>query len=129
MRYPEDWPTPRFTMADWLASSKKLQIEAYGGDPATLDPEARLAWTRNMVLGLIVEATEVLDEMKNWRWWAGADGQGETVMEDRDAYIEELVDVVHFAGALAIAVRCTDEEWAEAYARKSAINRSRQGVA
>lgn len=121
---PEREPTP-FTMATWLASTKQLQIDAYGGDPMRLDPDERMPWARQMVLGLMAEAAEVLGEIKGWRWWA--EGFEPTTI-NRDAYIEELVDVAHFTGALALAVGCTDEEWAEAYAKKSAINRVRQGV-
>ena len=118
MRFPDDWPAP--TMADWLARAKRTQITTFGGDPALLPPREKLEWTRNMVLGLIVEATEVLAEMKSWKWWR--DG---TDQFDREAYITELVDVVKFAGALAVAVDCTDEEWAQAWAAKDAINAAR----
>lgn len=114
----EEWPAP--TMARWLARAKRTQIEVFGGDPASLDPQARLAWTRNMVLGLIVEATEVLGEVKAWRWWRPGDSGF-----DRDAYIMELVDVVKFAGALAVAVDCTDEEWNHAWFKKDLINADR----
>jgi dCMP deaminase len=122
---PEEQAQP-FTMADWLASTKQLQIDAYGGDPMELEPEERTAWARRMVLGLMAETAEVLGEIRGWRWW-GPTGVPQPAI-NRAAYIEELVDVVHFAGALARAVDCTDAEWAEAYARKSAINRVRQGV-
>jgi dimeric dUTPase (all-alpha-NTP-PPase superfamily) len=107
-------------MADWLARAKRTQIRVFGGDPARLDPEARLAWTRNMVLGLIVEATEVLGEVKSWKWWRPDDSGF-----DRQAYIMELVDVVKFAGALAVAVDCTDAEWNQAWSAKDAINAAR----
>jgi len=121
----EPFSAPRFTMADWLASTKRLQVEAYGLDPSTLAPEEQTEWARKMILGLIAEATEVLGEVSGWRWWASGNGAAPL---NRDAYIEELVDVAHFTGALALAVGCTDAQWAEAYARKSAINRVRQGV-
>jgi len=107
---------------DWLASTRDLQINYFGGDPAVLPPEEKIAWVRNMVLGLIVEATEVLQEVRGWKWW----DIGDPTHFDRDAYIEELVDVVHFVGALAITVDVTDEEWAVAYARKTAINKARR---
>jgi dimeric dUTPase (all-alpha-NTP-PPase superfamily) len=114
----EDWPAP--TMANWLARAKRTQIEVFGGDPANLPPVEKLEWTRNMVLGLVVEATEVLGEVKAWKWWRP--GQAEF---DREAYITELVDVVKFAGALAVAVDCTDAEWNQAWAAKDAINAAR----
>jgi dimeric dUTPase (all-alpha-NTP-PPase superfamily) len=109
---------PEFTMARWLAHARALQREVFV-DPEALAPEALLAWTREMVLAMIVEATEVLNEVPGWKSWRPHPG-------DRERYIEELVDVVHFAGALAVAAGVTDEEWARAYADKSRTIRIRQ---
>jgi dimeric dUTPase (all-alpha-NTP-PPase superfamily) len=106
----------------WLESTAELQVNYFGGHPAELPPLDRIDWARNMVLGLIVEATEVLAEVKGWKWW----DMGDPDVFDRDAYLEELVDVVHFVGALAIAANVTDEEWTAAYARKTEINKQRR---
>jgi hypothetical protein len=113
----EEWPAA--SMASWLSSTRRLQVECFGGDPAHLEGEAWVAFIRNMTLGLIVEATEALNEVKAWKWWRSSE------RFDREAYIEELVDVMHFVGAMAVAVGVTDTEWAEAYAKKSAVVRAR----
>lgn len=113
----EEWPAP--TMAGWLARTRELQRDYFGGDPALLAGEAWIGFVRNMTLGLIVEATEALNEVRGWKWWRG---QPEY---DRAKFIEELVDVVHFVGALAVAAGCTDAEWAEAYAAKTAVVKAR----
>ena len=118
MRYPEEWPT--YSMDVQLAMTRQLQMEYFGGDPADLPVEERNDFVRNMILALIVEATEALDEFKGWKWWEGGiEGF------DRDKFIEELADVSHFTAALAVAVACTDEEWREAYWRKHAIIQDR----
>lgn len=103
----------------WLEHSRELQISTFGGDPSLLDGERRVEYVRRMVLGLISEATEALNEV-GWKWWSS---KGHF---NRDKFLEELVDVVHFAGALAVMAGCTDEEWDELYARKSETNRARQ---
>lgn len=113
----EEWPPP--TMADWLARTRRLQVEHFGGDPARLEGEEWIAFVRNMVLGLIVEATEALNEVQAWKWWRGA------ALYDRAAFVEELVDVAHFLGALAVAADVTDAEWATAYAAKHEIVKQR----
>jgi len=103
-------------MATWLARTRELQRDYFGGDPAELPPDEKVAFVRNMVLGLMVEATEVLGVVKNWKWWRTS-----AVAFDRAEYLEELVDVVHFAGALAVMAGITDQEWQEAYARKTEV--------
>ena len=110
---------PQMDMRQWLSHSQRLQSETFGGDPGLLSGEDRAEYVRRMVLGLIKEATEVLDEV-GWKWWSNRNHF------NREKYLEELVDVMHFVGALAVAANCTDEEWAQMYAVKSEINRTRQ---
>lgn len=106
-------------MDRWLARSKELQIETFGGDPSLLTGDDRTEYVRRMVLGLIKEATEALDEV-GWKWWSAKDHF------NRDKFLEELVDVMHFVGALAVLTGCTDEEWGQLYGAKSEVNRARQ---
>lgn len=106
-------------MNGWLGRTRQLQIDCFGGDPSKLPEAQRVDFIRRMVLGMVAESMEALDEVAGWKWW-GAPGD-----MDRQAYITELVDVAHFLGALAVAVGCTDAEWAEAYAAKTAIVRER----
>ena len=124
MRFPDDWPAPG--MGEWLARTRLLQTEFFGGDPAELGPDEKVEFVRKMVLGLIVEATEVLGVVKSWKWWRVGNG----AEFDRAHYIEELVDVVHFAGALAVMAGGTDSEWAAAYDAKTEIvkQRAREGT-
>lgn len=106
-------------MQGWLERTRQLQIDTFGGDPTLLEGEERTEYVRRMVLGMIKEATEVLDQT-GWKWWS--------VKEhfNRDEFLEELIDVTHFVGALAVLTGCTDEEWGRLYAAKSEVNRQRQ---
>jgi len=124
MRFPEDWPAPG--MQEWLARTRLLQMEFFGGDPAELGPDEKVEFVRKMVLGLFMEAAEVLGVVKSWKWWR----VGNAAEFDRDHYMEELVDVVHFVGALAVMAGISDLEWAEAYAAKTEIvkQRAREGM-
>jgi dimeric dUTPase (all-alpha-NTP-PPase superfamily) len=107
-------------MAGWLANARAIQTTCFDGDPSLLPPGKRLEFIRNMVLGLIVEITEALAEVQDWKWWVADRGAF-----DRDKYLEELVDVSLFLGALAVAVDCTDEEWQGHYLSKIEVVRQR----
>jgi dimeric dUTPase (all-alpha-NTP-PPase superfamily) len=106
-----------------MARAKALQVKCFGTDPSALPTAERVGWQRNMILGMVAECIEVLDEVKGWKWW-GVD----SAAFDRDAYLEELVDVTVFAHALAMSVGCSDEEWREAYAAKIAVVYARHEV-
>lgn len=105
----------------WLRETKKLQQRAYGVDPSKLRG-AELAdfvvWNHT---ALIKELSEFLDEV-TWKPWVHTD-RG-TV--NRDQAIEELVDVAHFLGNLAVAMGCDDPEWTRRYRRKIHLNAERR---
>lgn len=106
----------------WLSSTQALQLEAYRFDVHALDGEERAAYVRSMVLAATKELGEFLDNVV-WKSWATRD-QGAIL--DRDAAVEELVDVAHFVGNLAVLLGCTDAEWTTRYQAKQAVNRERQ---
>jgi len=108
-------------MDSWLERTYALQVECFGGNPAELSADEKVDFVRRMTLGLIVEATEALNVVSHWKWWH--DDRGE--LFDKDHYIEELVDIMHFVGAMACMTGISDREWAEAYARKSEVVRAR----
>lgn len=109
----------------WLAETEKLQREAYGQDPGELmGPELAdfIIWNHT---ALVKEAGEALDEVA-WKPWASSGYRGRM---NRERYLDELVDVGHFLGNLAVAARCTDEEWEQRYITKMSLNRQRQASA
>lgn len=105
----------------WLADTEKLQREAYGLEPGALaggELADFIVWNYS---ALVKEAGEALDEVA-WKPWV-PEGRGRV---NRGLYLNELVDVGHFLGNLAVAVRCTDEEWEQRYTSKMYLNRQRQ---
>ena len=79
----------------------------------------RVQFIKDMTLALFVETGEALQSV-DWKPWRS---DRET---DREHFIEELVDCLHFVANLLVAVDVTDHEIAEAYMSKHRIVRSRQ---
>lgn len=70
------------------------------------------------VLALIVEATEVLNEV-NWKPWKSAPHQIKVV--NRDKLLEETIDLLQFWANIVNAAEFTLEEISEGYHRKLAV--------
>ena len=108
------------TTWQWLTETRKLQIEAYKNDPATLTGEELANFILWNHVALVDEMSEFLGEVQ-WKPWAKPRGG-----VNRDAAIGELIDVAHFLANLAVAMGCTDEEWVRRYKAKMEINAKRQ---
>jgi len=105
----------------WLASTRKLQEEAFGKDfDAPLDPDELADSIVMNHSALIVELSEFMAEV-GWKDWATPRG-----WVNRDAAVGELVDAAHFFANLLVRLDVTDEEWAERYQAKQEKNRRRQ---
>lgn len=70
------------------------------------------------VLALIVEATEVLNEV-NWKPWKSALHQRKVV--NRDKLLEEVIDILQFWANIVNAAEFTEEDIRIAYAAKLAV--------
>lgn len=110
----------RHMFDEWLLSTRTLQRQSFGKDPATLSNAEKAEYIRWNHTALIVELSEALDEV-DWKPW--------TVTEDgirnREAFIGEMVDVLHFAANMLVAAGCSDEELTDAYRAKQDKNRAR----
>lgn len=104
---------PLFT--EWLMRTHILQRMSYGSNPKELEGDERAEYFRTMVAALVFELGEVSNEI-GWKTW----GTDRTI--DRERYISEMVDVLHFAGNLLILAGCTDEELNTAYNKKLQVN-------
>ena len=104
----------------WLGSTVDLQRRAYGHDAAKLDTAGRARSIRENVLPLIVESTELLDNV-SWKYWAH-----DEPFVRRDEVLKEAVDIGHFLGNILVDAGITDEEYWAAYREKQAINLERQ---
>jgi hypothetical protein len=104
----------------WLESTRILQTHSYGADPAKLVGEAQVEYVRWNMLALIKELMESLDEC-SWKPWSVS----EKGLKNRDAFVDELVDVAHFLANLLVAANCSDEEFHQRYTIKQQVNRER----
>lgn len=100
----------------WLALTRERQTQI--GTLPLHSERDRVDFIRIMTLAAHTELSEAL-QCVDWKTWRS---DRET---DREAFIAELVDVLHFVGNLLVAVDCTDVELREAYAAKSQVNKQR----
>lgn len=104
----------------WLRETRKLQTDTFDVDPMTLEGGALadfIVWNHTAAVD---ELCEFLGETQ-WKPWQTNRGEC-----NKDLAIDELVDVCHFIGNLAVAMGCTDAEWTRRYRKKLQINRKRQ---
>jgi NTP pyrophosphatase (non-canonical NTP hydrolase) len=94
------------TLDEFIAESRGLEFE----------PEI---WIQKQVLAMIAELGELLDEV-NYKWWKNAKGL------DRQAIVEELVDVFHFFIGACIRAGLSPDEFFQSYCRKNQENWNRQ---
>jgi hypothetical protein len=105
----------------WLEDTRKLQIEAFGTDPASKEGKELLAY-------LFVQTFATLDEMHeaagefSWKTWSSKE------FFNRREYVKELVDALHFIANGLVAAKVTDEELNEIYEAKMQVNRDRQAA-
>lgn len=96
-----------------------LQIKSFNIDPLELRGEERDNYVAAMSTALLVELGEALQEV-SWKPWAS----GEWL--NRDAYIRELIDVLHFWCNLMLIATENPEEILEVYLDKASENAKRQ---
>lgn len=105
---------------NWLATTRILQMNFFGNDPQTLEGHALAEYVRWNELAAVDELMEALHEV-NWKPWGKHDGG----FKDRDAFVGELVDVLHFIANQLVAAKCSDQELSERYEQKQQKNRER----
>lgn len=96
----------------------RLQRERFR-DPSRLNREEAIEFIRWNVLALQDELHEALQEV-GWKPWASS------CHINRDEFIGELVDAIHFLVNLFLVVGATADEVAERYAKKNHKNHLRQ---
>lgn len=111
------------TFQSFLLRQYTLQRDAFNSDMHKYTPEKRVDSIKWNVLAAQTELAEVLGEVC-WKPWATYD-VGD-VFKDRDKYVEELVDVLHFIANLLILARVNDTELSRRFIEKQAVNAARQ---
>lgn len=105
-----------------------LQTETYGYNFQQMTPVERVQYVKDMKLALEAELQEVLDET-TWKPWVHVPLRGSRWV-NRDAYVGELVDVLHFFINMLLVLGDDPKELAievaDRYLRKHDINRQRQ---
>jgi dimeric dUTPase (all-alpha-NTP-PPase superfamily) len=96
-----------------------LQIGSFGGDPSQLDQDEKIDYIKSMTLAASDELHEALAEV-GWKPWATSRHI------NRDAYLGELIDVLHFWVNLCLVVGADANEIRERYAEKASRNAKRQ---
>jgi len=112
----------RTTLEELLETQEGLQRRSFGIHPSSLVGEDRADYVLWNVLALTDELHEALQEVK-WKPWLTT---GRGVWVDRDAYVEELVDALHFLLNLLLVSGCSAEEVARRYLHKVDVNARRQ---
>lgn len=118
-------PPPKL-FDEWLSETKKIQeaffIHHYGPQLEAFEAmttRERVAYIKEQHLSLVDELQEAMGEI-SWKPWAT-----EKFLH-REAFIGEMIDLLHFAGNMLAAVMCTDEELNKGYIEKMRRNVLRQ---
>lgn len=102
-----------------LNSQRELQKKHFKTDISTLDPEQRAAYIRDMSLALTDELHEALNET-GWKPWATSRHF------NREAFIGEMIDVLHFWCNLILLANVSEEDIVNVYCAKAEKNARRQ---
>jgi dimeric dUTPase (all-alpha-NTP-PPase superfamily) len=96
-----------------------LQKESFGIDPENLPEDEKIQFIKDMILAATDELHEALAEV-GWKPWATSRHI------NREAFVGELVDVLHFIVNLWLAVGATADEVEIRYLDKADKNAKRQ---
>jgi len=111
------------TFSRMLKLQEQLQTESFGYNFQRMLPADRIQYIKDMKLALEAELQEALDEV-GWKPWAA------TRFINREAYLGELVDVLHFWMNMILVLGDDPEELASEiftrYCLKNHINERRQ---
>lgn len=108
-------------LTDIFDRQHRLQVESFGSDPHALEGIELKNYLVTMTWALIDELSESMKHV-NWKPWASID----TVFHDRDKYVKELVDALHFFVNLLLAARADGNEVYNRYLKKAEVNAQRQ---
>jgi hypothetical protein len=108
-------------LADWLRLQQRLQSESFDVDPPNLEGESRTTYLLWNAYALIDEVGEAMDNV-GWKPWASSDHF------NREMFVKELVDALHFLGNMLLTAGVTGDELWRLYREKVKVNAERQRV-
>jgi len=107
----------------WLESTDRLQRETYGYGTeyavSQVEPGVMASYLSWNQTAAVQELAEVREEF-SWKPWAK-----DRPFVNRERVRDEIIDVLHFLGNMLTVMGVTDQELAEAYQLKQAVNRQR----
>jgi len=111
-------------MDGWLSTTRKIQTDTYGKDPATLEGDELVRFLDWNFKAAICEMVEAADETR-WKPWA-IRGEDEKVIPNPHIFASEIVDTQMFLANMLVAAGITDEEYEAIYRAKWEKNIARQ---
>ena len=81
----------------------RLQRESFGVDPAAVNGLDRERYLVQNGLAVVIELAEAINET-NWKMWVHGLEPGS--FHDRDAFVKECVDIMHFLINLLLLAGC-----------------------
>lgn len=102
---------------------RQLQVNSMGVDPATVSGVERYIYLLNNFEAIADELAEARAET-NWKQWTHGVEHG--TFHDRDAFVKELVDLLHFLVNLLLLAEASADEVYNRYMAKAAVNARRQ---
>ena len=111
-----------WSFSDWLNNTLELQRDSFDTDPPSLKGDERADYILWNITAAQVELAEALQETQ-WKPWGKHRGG-----VDRDKFVEEIVDVMHFLANILCCVGVSGEELTLRYDDKRSINAERQST-
>jgi len=114
---------PGNPFSEWLYLQWRLQVDSFATDPEKLTEEDRAPFVTWNAFAAIAELVEAMQEV-GWKPWATSRHL------NREAFLREIVDALHFIGNLALCagghpLELGNELW-KLYEQKHEINAQRQ---
>lgn len=107
-----------------FARQLQLQRDSFGIDPHSIDGDDRWAYVLVNFEAIADELSEMRDHV-HWKSWTHqAEPRGS--FKDRDAFVDESVDLLHFLVNLWLVAGADAREIAMRYMGKASVNEWRQ---
>src|SRR5580765_5999263 len=105
-----------------FARQRQLQLESFHVDVANLEGLPRERYVVQNGFAVVAELVKAFDNI-DWKMWTtGSPAR----FKDRDSFVREMVDVLHFIMNLLLVADCDATELYTRYVRKAEVNAQRQ---
>lgn len=108
-------------LSEMFSRQQQLQVDFMGIDISEMNDAQIAEYVRWNALAMNAEAVEMID-CTNWKPWSKSEG----LVKDRDALIDEAVDVMCFFMNMMLALNVAPEEIIEQHRVKTMVNAYRQ---